>query len=301
MVTRGATLPYGIYFGSGEFRQELPGFSVSLLTPDRRAEDVPLHTHDHASFVLVLSGCYLSSADGAARIPSGPMLLYNPAGTVHRDSFALASGRFLAVSVSEDSLRSAVQQADLPTSATAFAMGPSFASAMRLAQQCVASRSTNVTAMEAMCWELLAGVSGVSLWPQTAEALSPTWIRQARELLHEHCSDSLPIAAMARQLGLHPVYFARAFRQAFRCTPGEYRQRCRLREALQLLRRSTLSLVEIAASTGFCDQSHFSNAFRESFGMPPQAYRRRLDRSLDGAHAADEVQSIQDKVPDRCA
>src|SRR5579863_3410430 len=71
-------LAYGVHFGASEIRQELPGFSVSLLTPILRAEDVPLHTHDTASFVFVLSGLYVSKADGAPPNLRVPTLIFNP-------------------------------------------------------------------------------------------------------------------------------------------------------------------------------------------------------------------------------
>jgi hypothetical protein len=53
-----------MFYGTSEVHYELPGFSVSLLSPRLRAEDVPLHTRPNASFVLVLRGHYVSSADG---------------------------------------------------------------------------------------------------------------------------------------------------------------------------------------------------------------------------------------------
>jgi AraC family transcriptional regulator len=282
MPTGETSLPYGVYFGSGRICREVPGFSVSLLTPAFRAEDVPLHTHENASFVFVVSGAYLSSADGAAPVSSSPMLVFNPAGTTHRDSFVRASGRFLAVSISDQSLRVALNGADLPATAQAFGTGPAFSAAMRLAQECAAPEGTGAAAMEAMCWELLAGLSGARLWPSEDQPSVPSWIGRARELLHERCSDSLQIGEMAQQLGVHPVYFARMFRQVFHCTPGEYRLRCRLGDALASMRTSSLTLSEIALGAGFCDQSHFSNAFREHFGIPPQAYRRQLSRTCAG-------------------
>jgi AraC family transcriptional regulator len=282
MLTGATSLPYGVYFGSDQIRREVPGFSVSLLTPAFRAEDVPLHTHENASFVFVVSGAYLSSADGAATVSSGPMLVFNPAGTTHRDSFVRASGRFLAVSISDQSLRVALNGAVLPTTAQAFASGSGFNTALRFAQECAAPGAAGTTTMEAMCWELLAALSGARLWPTKDQPSGPSWIGRARELLHERCSDSLQIGEMAQQLGVHPVYFARMFRQVFRCTPGEYRLRCRLRDALASMRSSSLTLSEIALGAGFFDQSHFSNAFREHFGTSPQAYRRQLSRRCDG-------------------
>jgi AraC family transcriptional regulator len=280
MQTGASSLPYGIYFGDNQVRHELPGFSVSLLTPAFRAEDIPLHGHEHASFVCVLSGAYLSSADGAARVSRSPTLIFNPAGTVHRDTFVLADGRFLAVSISDQSLGVALNWAALPTSAVASVSRHRVTMARRLAEECAVPGPANSSTMEAMCWELLSTLSGVALWPNNHRASPPAWIGRARELLHDRCSDALLITEMAQQLGVHPVYFARAFRDQFRCTPGEYRMRCRLRDALADMHKVNVPLSEIALNAGFFDQSHFSTAFRKHFGMPPQAYRKQLTDTL---------------------
>ena len=290
MQTGPESLPYGIYIGASQIRQELPGFSISILTPAFRAEDVPLHTHENASFVLVMSGDYLSCADGAAPVNSTPTLIFNPAGTTHRDSFVLANGRFLAVSISNSSLHVALDWAILPTAATASTSGSDLNAALRLAQKYAEPGLADTSTVEAMCWELLSTLSGVNLWPDKYLARCPSWIGRARELLHDKCSDSLQITEIARRLGVHPVYFARAFRQVFHCTPGEYRIRCRLRDAFALMRTTNLTLSEIALSAGFFDQSHFSTAFREHFGMAPQAYRRQLR----GDALNCEVQLVQD-------
>jgi AraC family transcriptional regulator len=290
MQTGAGGLPYGIYFGASQIRQELPGFSISLLTPTLRAEDVPLHRHENASFVFVLSGDYLSCADGAAPVNSTPTLIFNPAGTTHRDSFVLANGRFLAVSISNSSLDVALDWAVLPATAMASTSGADFNSALRFAQQYAEPGLADSSTAEALCWELLSTMSGVNLWPGKHRASPPSWVGRARELLHDQCSDSLQITEMARQLGVHPVYFARAFRHVFRCTPGEYRIRCRLRNALALMRKTNLTLTVIALSAGFFDQSHFSTAFRKHFGMAPKAYRRQLR----GDDRRCEVQLVQD-------
>ena len=290
--TSPGSLPYGAYFGASQVHQELPGFSVSLLTPTLRAENVPLHTHENVSFVFVLSGTYVSSADGAPPVSIDPMLIFNPAGVVHRDSFVLADGRFLAVSISEHSLRVALDWAALPSAATTFTSGAGFNTALELAHECAAPGPASISTMEAMCWELLSTVSGVRLWPDKHEAPLPSWVGRARELLHDRCSDSLQIAEIAQRLGVHPVYFARVFRQVFRCTPGEYRMRCRLRDALALMKNANIPLSEIALRAGFFDQSHFCTAFRKHFGTAPQAHRRQCH----GLAANAEVQFVQEET-----
>ncbi len=265
-------LPYGSYFGTDEVRRDVPGFSVSLITPSLRAEDVPLHTHENASFVFVVAGAYRSSADGAT---SEQMLIFNPAGTTHRDSFVMPQGRFLAISVSAHCHRIALDATALPTAATAYSSRAAVLKAQCLALQCN-TRVIESGGIEELCWDLLATVGGRE---ERDRRPVPPWVRKARELLHERCSDSLRIAEIAELLGVHPVYFPRAFRRAFRCTPNEYRMRCRLCEAMALMPSKNLPLAEIALRSGFYDQSHFSTAFRGHFGIAPLAYRRQLHRS----------------------
>ena len=166
-------MPFGVHFGASETRQELPGFSVSLLTPTLRAEDVPLHTHDTASFVFVLSGLYISKADGAPPNLREPTLIFNPAGTTHRDSFLLPQGRFLAVSISDEIMRTVRDGAVLAGAATAFSTGGSLLTAFRLTDQCLASRIDSLSTMEALCWELLSYTGGKRLWPNEGGAAAP--------------------------------------------------------------------------------------------------------------------------------
>lgn len=267
------TLPYGMFLGASEMHREVPGFSVSLLSPTFRAEDVPLHCHQNASFVLVLTGTYLSSADGASRISPPSTLFFNPAGTTHRDAFELAQGQFLAVSLSEHSCRIAAEGTKLPTAATAFRGGDAVETAFRLVRQCSQSESDSLGILEGLCWELLSNMAGRKLWSEKA---LPSWLRSAKDLLRDQCNQPLLISGLAQQLGVHPVHLARTFRKAFRCTPGEYLARCRLRKAMALLRDSSLPLAEIALATGFFDQSHFSRTFRQHFGVAPHAFRKTL-------------------------
>lgn len=274
------SLAYGVYFGDSEVSQEVPGFSVSLLEPTLRAEDVPLHTHDNASFIFVISGSYLSSADGATPESSASTLIFNPAGTTHRDNFVLPQGRFLAVSISDQSLRIAMDGACLPTAATAFSDGQGLVTALRFAEQCVSAPVDSRSTMEGLCWELLSHAAGARLWPDESLTTVPSWITRAKELLNDHVVGPLHIAEMARELGIHPASFARAFRRTFRCTPGEYRMRCRLRTAMVLLRNTDLPLSSVALKAGFFDQSHFSTAFRRHFSHAPHAYRKRLQEDV---------------------
>ena len=271
-----SNLVFGVHLGKSEIRRELPGFSVSVLQPTFHAEDVALHTHDSASLIFVLEGVYRTSADGPTKLSSGALLVSNPQGTTHRDSFVGAVGRFMAVSVSDPVTRIAKSNGNFPQTAISFLVGEPIAAAKRLLREIEAGDLYDSSLLEGACWELLAAVSGTSCWGEKDGTAAPSWLTQARAMLHDRRTEVLPITGIADELGIHPVYFARRFRQHFRCSPAAYRMRCRLQAAMALLCRSDQSLLEIALNAGFFDQSHFTTAFRRQFGHAPGIYRSRL-------------------------
>jgi AraC family transcriptional regulator len=70
-----------------------------------------------------------------------------------------------------------------------------------------------------------------------------------------------------------PFHLARIFRQTAGLSLHRYRNRLRLREALARLAEGARDLTAVALEVGFADHSHFSNAFRREFGVPPSACR----------------------------
>lgn len=75
--------------------------------------------------------------------------------------------------------------------------------------------------------------------------------------------------------------FERQFLADFHLTPQKYLRKLRLRIASRALICSNGSLSEIAVSSGFSDQSHFTREFRRQFGRTPRDYRQHY-RSTAG-------------------
>ena len=129
----------------------------------------------------------------------------------------------------------------------------------------------------------LLGIALIHRWqelgPNESGTAAPAWVARAKELLQDTSNGSQVITQVAKELGLHPVYFARAFRRAFRCSPAEYRMRCRLGKAMGLLHNRTLALSELSLRAGFFDQSHFTRAFRDHFGISPT----RIEKIFENA------------------
>ncbi|MBK1832595.1 AraC family transcriptional regulator [Roseibacillus ishigakijimensis] len=93
------------------------------------------------------------------------------------------------------------------------------------------------------------------------------------EWMERHACDTLTMEEMAAELKMSRRKLERYFRDNTGMSPGQYRLRCRLMRAKELLRHSEKSLITIANDCGFHDQSHFTKVFKEQVGEPPGQWR----------------------------
>jgi AraC family transcriptional regulator len=104
----------------------------------------------------------------------------------------------------------------------------------------------------------------------------PRWFANARELL-DVCFDAAPsIHELAAEAGIHPVYFAAAFRRYAGCSVGDYVRRRRIEYARRRLADRDVPLSDLALEAGFADQSHLTRTFKRFTGMTPAQYRTFL-------------------------
>jgi AraC family transcriptional regulator len=95
-------------------------------------------------------------------------------------------------------------------------------------------------------------------------------LRAVVEYIEEHLDAGLTLEQMAAVARLSAYHFARQFKAATGLPPYQYVIARRVERARQLLQAGTdLSLAEVAADTGFSDQSHFSRHFKRIVGVTP--------------------------------
>jgi AraC family transcriptional regulator len=80
--------------------------------------------------------------------------------------------------------------------------------------------------------------------------------------------------AIARECGLSPSHFTRAFAISVGQPPHQWLLEQRVDLARQLLSESALPLADIAIQCGFADQSHFTRVFSARAGVSPGRWRR---------------------------
>jgi AraC family transcriptional regulator len=96
---------------------------------------------------------------------------------------------------------------------------------------------------------------------------------QIVQYIREHLGDRIKLDDMARMAGLSPAHFVRKFRIKTGCSPHQWILEQRLSRAEELLKRTDLSITEIAYQIGFADQSHLTRLFRRSRGVTPHQFR----------------------------
>jgi len=110
---------------------------------------------------------------------------------------------------------------------------------------------------------------------QMRGALAPWQERRAKELLRANLQ-GVPLKQVARECGLSVAHFSRAFRRTLGMAPHGWLIEQRIMLAKERMRDDRLSLTDVAAECGFCDQSHFTHQFTRIVGVSPSAWRRAI-------------------------
>ncbi|MBZ9892079.1 MULTISPECIES: AraC family transcriptional regulator [Mesorhizobium] len=115
-------------------------------------------------------------------------------------------------------------------------------------------------------------VSGPNSRQPTLNAKGGLSVRAAsrvRQFLDENFTRKLALAEMAAVCGLSPYHFVRAFSRTFGMPPHQYVLGLRLDFAERLLADSGMTIADIAHSSGFSSQSHFTTVMKKYRQMTP--------------------------------
>ena len=100
-------------------------------------------------------------------------------------------------------------------------------------------------------------------------ALGKDVLQRLRDYIMAHLDEPIEVAALAEIAGRSEFHFTRVFARSVGVTPHRYVVHQRLQRAVELMRDGRSGLAEIAASTGFADQSHLSRWVRRVHGVSP--------------------------------
>jgi AraC family transcriptional regulator len=100
-----------------------------------------------------------------------------------------------------------------------------------------------------------------------------TEMRRALEYVHDNLDRDLALQEIATVSGVSANYLTALFKQTTGYSLHQYVIRQRVEKARTLLRRSDLSIGEIAHRVGFYDSSHLNRHFKRLLGITPRTLR----------------------------
>lgn len=125
--------------------------------------------------------------------------------------------------------------------------------------------------MVALCTELITLLPGFARFGGTDDRL----LAECRECIRSRFADpGFNVDALAAETGIHRTTLLRLFRRKLGVTPLEYLTRFRIRQAVALLRETTIPVGEVALKSGFLQCNHFCRVIRHSCGKTPTELRR---------------------------
>jgi transcriptional regulator GlxA family with amidase domain len=93
--------------------------------------------------------------------------------------------------------------------------------------------------------------------------------------MEANLGERFSLEMLAEAAGMSRFHFARVFRIATGYSPMEFLMRQRVARGKDILLQGDMSICDVAALLGFCDQSHFTRTFRRVTGMSPREYLRK--------------------------
>ena len=137
-----------------------------------------------------------------------------------------------------------------------------------------ATEARTVSELFAAYRRAIADVSEAVLHPIVAHR--DRSLRRAVAHIHEHYTENLSLARVARVGGFAPNYFSLLFKEREQMTFAHYLRQLRTERAHQLLSTTDLALHRVAQLSGFGTANYMARVFRETSGTSPRAMRKQL-------------------------
>jgi AraC-like DNA-binding protein len=98
-------------------------------------------------------------------------------------------------------------------------------------------------------------------------------LKRVLEYIEAHLGENISLTELARHSSLSVYYFATQFRKSTGLSPHQFILQRRVHRARELLRTTSLTVLDVSLDLGFQHQNNFTRAFRRVTGMTPTRFR----------------------------
>ncbi|WP_046977429.1 helix-turn-helix domain-containing protein [Xanthomonas hyacinthi] len=136
-------------------------------------------------------------------------------------------------------------------------------------------------ALELACY-ILFGLSQPEseLFGGRFEAEDHRRMKQAMAMIRDNIDSQISVHEIAEAVGMSRHRLQLGFRMIYGDTVGRIRDKLRMELALDLIRDSNMSMIEIALETGYEHAASFTRAFKTAFGISPIQMRKVANDEL---------------------
>jgi len=113
--------------------------------------------------------------------------------------------------------------------------------------------------------------------------LRDPFVGKALSLMHAKPARNWTIEDLAKDVGLSRSVLAERFADLVGMPPMQYLAKGRMQIASGLLTGGNTNIAKVAAETGYGSEAAFSRAFKKLVGVPPSAWRHRLESDAAAA------------------
>ena len=269
-------LAAGVHFGEVSDVRQLAGLIITQSTYASRLQ-TPIHSHETASFTIVIGGGYVEQFRSRAFECSRGTILFRASGELHYDRISDGGARCLMIELSRDWQQRMLERG-LKISAPR-QLNHAFNFIAQLRRELLTNDTATSLAVEALTLELICNFIRE---PREATR-APLWLRKLRGRLEAEYAQKLSLRELADDSAHHPAHVARMFRKHYHCTIGEFVRQRRISHACKRILAGQ-ALCEAALDAGFANQAHFSRLFRAMIGTTPREYRDRSRKSRTKTH-----------------
>ena len=236
------------------------------------------HTHEGFVIALIEEGVETFRYQGSLHhAPAGSIVVIYP-GEVHTGHAGIKSGwtyRTFYPNVALLQTAAEVDNSSIPYFPTAVFQDQSLASQLRYLHVCLESSASRLEKESRLLWTFAQLVRKHSQNPPFVKPIGQETavVKRIQDYLNTHYFENISLEQLASMANLKPLRLLRVFRHAVGLPPHAYLVQMRVTRAKKLL-VAGMAIAEVAAETGFTDQSHLTKHFKRTVGVTPGQYNK---------------------------